>query len=407
MVTALSKKLQQNWSRNCALAVYFLDNFALAVVYPVFTPLFFGKNGYWTFLDSNSRLLYLGMLIAAFPFAQFFGSPVIGSLADRFGRKKTFYCTLLGEITGFTLSGIAIALKAYPLLFFSRLLTGFFAGNFTVCLAVFADLYTSKRARFHGFGSLIAAGGLSFIIAISVGGLLSNHQLVTYFNPSYPFWFTAILSTINLVLVSIFFKETGVISSCKPLRHIIQICRNENYKNVRNLYLIYFLLMLAWMPALQFLSPLLWVDYKATSLDITSIFGCMGIIWLVSSAMLNRTLLEMLQAKRVMYWAMPLGAAGLVATTVPYTLTTFIVFISIATCGTALAWVNNLGLISTYTDPKQQGKVLGLNQSVGALAMMIGPFLSVFAGNHNLHLIYVISAISLLMSLLILYFKKT
>ena len=402
MATALSKK----WSRNCALAVYFLDNFALAVVYPIFTPLLFGEGNRWIHVGDANRLLLLGMLIAAFPLAQFLGAPVIGALADRKGRKKTFYFTLIGEIVGFTLSGVAILFSNYPLLLFSRILTGFFAGNFTVCLAVFADLHTSKRDRFHGFGSLIAAGGFSFIVAILVGGLLSNHQILLYFNPSDPFWFTAILSVINLLLIVAFFKETGETSSCKPLRHMIQICRHENYTNVRRLYLVYFFLMLAWMPALQFLSPLLWLDYQTSSLGITGVFGWMGVIWFTASALLNRTLIQITSSKRLLLWALPVGACGLLATIAPYSLVTFIIFISIATCGAALAWVNNLGLISTYTDPIQQGKVLGLNQSVGAMAMAIGPFLSVSVGSTNLHFVYLVSAISLFTSFILLYFKK-
>ncbi|MCB1118249.1 MAG: MFS transporter, partial [Chlamydiia bacterium] len=178
-----------------------MDNFALAIVYPIFTPLLFGSHSALLNSVSSARFAYLGILIAAFPLMQLFGSPIIGGLSDRLGRKKAFYLTLIGEAIGFAMSALAIKQNSYPFLFFSRLWTGFFAGNLTVCLAVFADMNAALKNRSKGFGYLMTAGGLSFIVAVIVGGVLSNTGITPTFNPATPFWVTSFLTLINLGII--------------------------------------------------------------------------------------------------------------------------------------------------------------------------------------------------------------
>ena len=68
----------------------FLDNFGLAIIYPIFTPLFL-KSGHALVpqgLTYLQRTILLGLLIASFPLAQFFGAPLIGQFSDQFGQKS-------------------------------------------------------------------------------------------------------------------------------------------------------------------------------------------------------------------------------------------------------------------------------------------------------------------------------
>lgn len=71
---------------------YFIDNFGLAIIYPIFTPLFL-KPHYELFsteVPTIYKTILLGLLIATFPIAQFFGAPIIGGMSDRVGRKRYF-----------------------------------------------------------------------------------------------------------------------------------------------------------------------------------------------------------------------------------------------------------------------------------------------------------------------------
>ena len=184
-----------------ALLVLVVDNFGLFVVFPFFTPLILNGSILEAQPDSFTRTLYLIFLIASFPLAQIFGAPFFGHVADTIGRKRAFIITLCGETFGFLLSALALHLNIYTLLFVSRLVTGFFAGNMTICLAVAADRVQDHNKRGYLFSVLTALLGISFVTALSVGGFLSYKMLDPTFSTSLPFIITA-----------------GPLS-CKPDRH--------------------------------------------------------------------------------------------------------------------------------------------------------------------------------------------
>ena len=98
---------------------------------------------------------------------------------------------------GYTLTAGSIMSHSLTFLFISRFLTGLFAGNLTLCLATVADLSRDELSRTKNFGQIAAIGGLSFIIAIAFGGILSDATISRHFSPSLPFWITATPSLIS------------------------------------------------------------------------------------------------------------------------------------------------------------------------------------------------------------------
>ncbi|MCK4934792.1 MAG: MFS transporter, partial [Simkaniaceae bacterium] len=174
--------------------VFFLDNFGFGLVFAIFGPLIlnpeFGMLS--PGMTAGERNIFLGILFAAFPLTQLFGAPIVGDIADRFGRKKAFYITILGTTLGYILSGAAITFHSYSFLFFSRLVTGFFAGNLSICLASIADLSPDEESRAKNYGMISTLGGVSWILSMLIGGFLSDPKALTFANPSIPFFLTAI-----------------------------------------------------------------------------------------------------------------------------------------------------------------------------------------------------------------------
>lgn len=58
--------------------------------------------------DFAARTLIYGFLVASYPLAQFFGAPVLGSLADSYGRKKLLSVSLVGTMLGYLLFALGI-----------------------------------------------------------------------------------------------------------------------------------------------------------------------------------------------------------------------------------------------------------------------------------------------------------
>lgn len=187
-----------------------IDTFGFALVFVMFAPLLLSPD--YHFLPPETsiamRNFYLGILFLAFPITQFLGAPILGDFADRAGRKKTFAITITGIVIGFLLSGLATAISSLSLLIFSRFFTGFFAGNYSICLSAIADMSHTEKVRSRNFSILIVLSGLSWIFAMLIGGFLSNPEKSKFFSPALPFVISALLTTLSLVAIQKFFKET-------------------------------------------------------------------------------------------------------------------------------------------------------------------------------------------------------
>src|SRR5580700_1019658 len=89
--------------------VIFFGFMGFSMELTLFTPLFmYGEEGLLPQgLSLDFRVLILGIYLALFPCAQFFGSPILGTLSDRFGRRKVLLFSLF--VACFCYAGIALA----------------------------------------------------------------------------------------------------------------------------------------------------------------------------------------------------------------------------------------------------------------------------------------------------------
>lgn len=392
------------------LLTYFIDNFGLAVVYPIFAPLFL-LSDYQLFTEAVplfTRTILLGFLIASFPLAQFFGAPLIGALSDRIGRKKIFIITIIGGIVGYTLTGIGIHAHQIHLLMIGRAWTGFFAGNLTLCLAAIADISSSEENRIKNFGWIATVGGLSFILAIFIGGSFANPKMQELFSPGLPFFLTAIFSVLNLFVIIFLFQESHLVSSerkihvIRRLEHLISIIQHQK---LRWIYLVYFLFMITWVTSMQFLSAFLIHAFAASINLLTVAFVCIGTLWSFSNFLINPLFARFFTASKTFF--LMLISLGILLW-IALILQSEILFLSaflLATFCAALSWTNGLATVSLSASKSIQGGILGINQSVTAMASIIGPLIGGLIGGYDLHLIYLFTGLCSLLGALILYFN--
>lgn len=383
------------------LSVIFLDNLGLTVVYPIFTPLVL-KPIYTLLppeLSLSSRLILLGILIAAFPFAQFLAGPIIGHISDCKGRKFAFTLALLGEALGFMLTGLAIQFMSYPFLIVARTISGFFAGNMTICLSAISDLSPDIKTRSRNFGIVSSVAGISFVIAIVIGGTLSNETLNNLFNSSLPFWAITLVCLVNLILIRKVFSETlPHEKDTPPLKQIFNIFKTSD---LRFLYTLFFFFMLGWIITLQFLSTFLIEHFTGTKLMITATFVSAGLAWCIGNMLINKLLLRFLKPKYILFNALLLSTICLF---VASRISNFLLFYHFMVFGglfASLTWTNTLSLISIRAPENLQGKLLGLNQSVATISMAFAPLFGGMVGEFDIRTIYLFASGSLLISLIV------
>ena len=116
------KKISSIFKGSPLLALFltiFIDMLGVGILIPVF-PLLIMPHSPDSVLPTGWTMqqgfILFGWLSATYPIAQFFAAPVLGQLADKFGRKKVLAFSIAGTAIGYILFAIAIATKNIPLL---------------------------------------------------------------------------------------------------------------------------------------------------------------------------------------------------------------------------------------------------------------------------------------------------
>src|SRR5438270_9826324 len=160
-----------------------LDMFALGLVMPVLPKLVesFVAN------DTARAARIFGLFGTAWALMQFFFSPVLGALSDRFGRRPVVLLSNLGLALDYILMALAPSLAW---LFIGRVISGITSASISTAFAYIADV-TPPEKRAAVFGKIGAAFGAGFILGPAIGGLLGG------MDPRLPFWVAAGLSFAN------------------------------------------------------------------------------------------------------------------------------------------------------------------------------------------------------------------
>lgn len=258
-----------------------IDAIGIGIIVPVLPQLFMDLTG----SGIAEAAIYGGWLTALFGAAQFFATPILGNLGDRFGRRPVLLLSLTAFGIDYVITGFA---PTIVWLFATRLLAGIFGATYSIANAYIADV-TDPRDRARYFGLLGAAFGFGFIIGPSLGGVLGEY------GSRVPFFAAAGLALLN-VLYGIF-----ILPESLPLEHrrpfslrranpIGAIAQLRHLPSLLGLFGVMFLLQIAGSTI-----PATWPFYTMLKLGWTSgdvgyslaAYGALNIViqgWLLGKA---------------------------------------------------------------------------------------------------------------------------
>lgn len=131
-------------------SIAFINSVSFTIIIPVLYP--YAKQ--FGLSDFQASLL-----TTAYSLSQFLGTPVLGQLSDRWGRKPLLVVSLLGTVV----SNLVAAIAGVPwLLFSARILDGITGGNNSVAQALVSDM-TSPEQRTQAFGIYSGLFRLGFV----------------------------------------------------------------------------------------------------------------------------------------------------------------------------------------------------------------------------------------------------
>lgn len=186
-------KLQEKRQFWVILIIVFLGFVGISMPYLIFPYLLLKPeygliSGEWS---STIRGLFFGITLAAYPLGQFFGSPILGSLSDDYGRKKTIAASIFIAAAATLLSGFAIDWHQLWLLITCRFIAGFMEGNIAIARAMATDLKTISKH--NSLGKVNAMASIGYLLGPLIGGLLADQCVFEYLTPATPFYLMSVL----------------------------------------------------------------------------------------------------------------------------------------------------------------------------------------------------------------------
>jgi MFS transporter, DHA1 family, tetracycline resistance protein len=179
--------LPEGGPRKAAIAFIFatalMDVISLGIMIPVLPNLVKQFAGGDTALAAQYTLAFA----VTWGLMQFFCSPVVGMLSDRFGRRPVLLLSIFGLGVDYLFMALAPTLHW---LFVGRVINGITSASFSTANAYVADV-TPAQERAKAFGLLGAAFGIGFLVGPAIGGALGNINL------RLPFWAAAGLAACN------------------------------------------------------------------------------------------------------------------------------------------------------------------------------------------------------------------
>lgn len=145
-----------------------IDMLAIGIIIPVL-PMLVGR---FTHSPSEQALWY-GAVTISFAVAQFFTSPILGALSDRYGRRPVILLGLFALAVTFIVTALATELW---MLVAVRIFGGAMYSNIAVANAYVADV-TPPQDRAKNYGLIGAMFGVGFILGPVTGGILGDKNI--------------------------------------------------------------------------------------------------------------------------------------------------------------------------------------------------------------------------------------
>ena len=342
-----------------------LDMLALGIIIPVLPPLIVRFRGG----DTSSAATMYGLFGTVWAAMQFVCSPVIGSLSDRFGRRKVILLSNFGLGADYLLMALAPSLGW---LFVGRVVSGITSSSFSAAGAYIADV-TRPEERARTFGMLGAAFGLGFIVGPTVGGLLGGISLRA------PFWAAAGLSLANFIYGFFILPESLPESRRAPFRWrranpVGAIAMLRSHPQLFALACAGFLSMLAHdsLPT----TFVLYANYRYhwNERDVGLVLGAVGVAMLIVQGGLVGRIVGALGERRALACGFASGALGMTICGLAPTGGLFLYGVPF----TALYGLSTPSLQSLMTrrvGPSEQGQLQGATASLNGIANMTAPLL--------------------------------
>jgi MFS family permease len=332
--------------------------------YGIIIPLIYGYSKKFGLSDFQN-----GLLFASYSVCQFFATPIIGRLSDKYGRRPLLITSIIGTAVSFFV--MAFAPNAI-FLFVARCLDGLTAGNIPVAFAVISDS-TLPEERPKAFGLISSAFNFGFVFGPAIAALSVR------FSPALPFIIAGGITTLAAILTAAYLPETN--------KHLSEVKQGKIFdfkrmwhalfdEGVGLTFLISLVFFLAFSCAIIYgFQPFTLNVLRITEAQNAYLFTLFGAVGLIAQTFLVGRASKMWGIKKAF-------SIGMFCTAISFVVMYFSRSIAVfAFASIILALANSISqtliptILSQEADAKSQGSIMGLNTSYQSIGMIVGPIL--------------------------------
>ena len=349
----------------------------VGIIIPVLPGLITQFNGGSVAEGSGSY----GWLVGVYATMQFIASPILGSLSDRYGRRKVILVALAGSAVDYVVMGFAPTLGW---LFVARMISGVTAGALAACNAYIADV-TPPEKRAQAYGLLGAAFGVGFVIGPAMGGILGQYGLRV------PFFGAAVIVAANWLYGAFLLPESLAVENRRPFswkraNPVGSLMALRKFRGVVDLAWMYFINNFA-----QTMLQNVWVLYTGyryhwSTLQEGLSLTFVGVMTAVVQGGFMKRIIGLVGERKALVIGLVTSAAvfvGYGTATQGWMIYALIVLGSFG----GIAGPAAQSLITKHVPPNEQGALQGSLSGLLSLSYIFGPILAAWSFGHFLNAI--------------------
>jgi multidrug resistance protein len=308
----------------------------------------------------------IGLLVASFSLMQFLLAHWWGRLSDRVGRRPVLLVGLAGSAVSYLLFAVA---GSFWVLLLSRVVAGGMGATVNVAQAYLADVTPPER-RARAMGFIGAAFGLGFVVGPALGGITSR------FGDAMPGLVASGLTGLNFLMASRWLPESRTKAPVTRDRVPVHWSRFTMAFGAVLFSTIAFTVLYVVFP-LQ-VERALGFDRHHTAY----LFALIGLISAGIQGGLIGRLVNRVGERPLLIAGGVMLAAGLGLLPEAFAagpgggLALLYAALFTVAAGSAMIGPSAAAFVSRVAPPEEQGRALGLLQSVGAVARIVGPVLA-------------------------------
>ncbi len=363
----------------------FVDMMGGLIVFPLvpfYAKRLIGHGPVWTALDAiglGGVGTIVSLMVMSFAVAQLISAPAWGRFSDKYGRRPALMVGLGASVISYLIFAFTNSLE---LLFLCRIVQGAGGGTVGVIQAYVADA-TKPEERVKALGWLSAATNMGVAIGPAIGSAAMG------FGTWGPGVVAAMLALVNMVFAWFYLTESYDPHAARAAGKVVRKGREALTRVLTHaaepasrMILIYAITMGAFQVMTTVLALFLSGRWQVTEHSIGYFYTYVGTISFITRALVLGRMVDWLGEPRLSRLGMFLLALGLVTMPLAPSLPFLALSVACVPLGTAFTFPCVTGLLSRIVPQHERGLYMGMQQTFGGVARVIGPLAGGWAFDH-------------------------